>query len=141
MGFCGFWSIRMLLYFPLSVRLFPVFHKVDITHLVYDDLDQTNQTFSESLSPVSPPSSSSTSSHPSPHLHFQKLHSLQSSSSKISIWTDVLQLHHQTLMFFILNRPPFCFGGNRCVRGASGLSILPEIYHNLLNTNIQRNKH
>ena len=49
------------------------------------------------LSPaVSPPSSSSTSSHPSPHLHFQKLHSLQSSSSKFSIWTDVLQLHHQT---------------------------------------------
>ena len=50
LGFCGFWSIRMLLYFPLSVRLFPVCHKVDITHLVYDDLDQTNQTFSESLS-------------------------------------------------------------------------------------------
>ena len=40
----------MLLYFPLSVRLFPICHKVDITHLVYDDLDQTNQTFSESLS-------------------------------------------------------------------------------------------
>ena len=48
------------------------------------------------LSPVSPPSSSSTSSHPLPRLPFQKLHSLQSSSSKISICAHVLQLYHQT---------------------------------------------
>ena len=181
----------MLLYFPHSVRLFPVFHKVDITHLVYDDLDQTNQTFSESLSLwqcVAKMWSSYSDAHVtiiiwrSPyHDMFSFLTYLRNLVSPRHLPCHPLcrprhprqrrHIHRPTFIFkncivyslvvqnfpfgqmfcnyiikhkcffFILNHPPFCFGGNRCVRGAGGLSILPEIYHNLLNTNIQRNKH
>ena len=57
--FCGFWSNRILLYFPLfPVRVSQAWHH--IISLVYDDFDQTNHTFSES------PTLWSVVSHPPP---------------------------------------------------------------------------